>query len=65
MADDLKAIARRTLEEILPNGDVAGLRAVMHPEVVNHEPPAGAPPGLDGMIQAMRWIQGGVLRAAL
>jgi hypothetical protein len=38
MAQDLKAIARRTLEEILPNGDVAGLRAVMHPEVVNHEP---------------------------
>jgi predicted ester cyclase len=59
MADDLKAIARRTLEEIIPNGDVAGLRAVMHPEVVNHEPPAGAPPGLDGMIQAMRWVQGG------
>jgi predicted ester cyclase len=59
MADDLKAVARRTLEEIIPNGDVAGLRAVMHPEVVNHEPPAGAPPGLDGMIQAMRWVQGG------
>jgi predicted ester cyclase len=59
MADDLKAVARRTLEEILPNGDVAGLRAVMHPEVINHEPPAGAPPGLDGMIQAMRWVQQG------
>ena len=59
MAEDLKAIARRTLEEIIPNGDVAGLRAVMHPEVVNHEPPAGAPPGLDGMIQAMRWVKGG------
>jgi predicted ester cyclase len=56
MADDLKAIARRTLEELLPNGDVAGLRAVMHPEVVNHEPPLGAPPGLDGMIQTMRWL---------
>jgi hypothetical protein len=59
MAEDLKAVARRTVEEILPNGDVAGLRAVMHPQVVNHEPPAGAPPGLDGMIQAMRWVQGG------
>ena len=59
MADDLKAIARRTLEEILPNGDVAGLRAVMHPDCVNHEPPPGAPQGLDGMIQAMRWLKGG------
>jgi ketosteroid isomerase-like protein len=45
MAEDLKAVARRTLEEIIPNGDAAGLRAVMHPQVVNHGPPAGAPPG--------------------
>jgi predicted ester cyclase len=59
MAEDLKAVARRTVEEILPNGDVAGLRAVMHPQVVNHGPPAGAPPGLDGMIQAMGWLQQG------
>ena len=59
MADDLGAIARRTLEEILPNGDVDGLRAVMHPEVVNHEPPLGASPGLDGMIQAKLWVKQG------
>jgi predicted ester cyclase len=59
MAEDLKAVARRILEEIIPNGDVAGLRAVMHPEVVNHQPPAGAPPGLDGMIQAMGWVKQG------
>jgi predicted ester cyclase len=59
MAEDLKAVARRILEEIIPNGDVAGLQAVMHPEVVNHEPPAGAPPGLDGILQAVRWVKGG------
>ena len=59
MAEDPKAIARRTLEEILPNGDAAGLRAVMHPQVVNHAPPPGAPPGLDGMVQAMGWLQQG------
>src|SRR5829696_6385965 len=59
MAEDLRAVARRTLEEIIPNGDAAGLRAVMHPQVVNHEPPAGAPPGLDGMIQAMGWVKQG------
>jgi predicted ester cyclase len=59
MAEDLKAVARRILEEIIPNGDVAGLRAVMHPEVVNHASPPDAPPGLDGMIQAMRWVKGG------
>ena len=59
MAEDLKAVARRTLEEILPNGDVAGLRAVMHPEVVNHGTPPDMPPGLDGLIQGMRWLNGG------
>jgi len=59
MAEDLKAVARRILEEIIPNGDVTGLQAVMHPDVVNHEPPAGAPPGLDGIIQAVRWVKGG------
>jgi predicted ester cyclase len=56
MASDLKAIARRTLEEIFPTGDVAALAEVVHPEVVNHEAPPGAPPGLDGMIQTMRWL---------
>ena len=56
MASDLKAIARRTLEEIFPTGDVAALAQVVHPEVVNHEAPPGAPRGLDGMIQTMRWL---------
>jgi hypothetical protein len=65
MAEDLKAVARRIFEEIIPNGDVAGLRAVAHPEVVNHGTPPDAPPGLDGNIQGMRWLNGGVLRAAL
>jgi predicted ester cyclase len=59
MAEDLKAIARRTLEEILPNGDVDGLRAVIHPDCVNHDPPPGAPAGRDGMIQAMGWLKRG------
>jgi predicted ester cyclase len=59
MAEDLKAIARRTLEEILPNGDVDGFRALIHPDCVNHDPPPGAPPGPDGMIEAMGWLKGG------
>jgi len=59
MAEDLKAVARRIFEEIIPNGDVAGLQAVVHPEVVNHGTPPDAPPGLDGNIQGMRWLNGG------
>jgi predicted ester cyclase len=56
MAEDLKAIARRTTEEIFPNGDAVALAAVVHHDVVNHEAPPGVPQGLDGMTQTMLWL---------
>jgi predicted ester cyclase len=31
----------------------------VHPEVVNHGTPPDMPPGLDGLIQGMRWLNGG------
>ena len=52
----IKAAARRTLEEIFPAGDVAGLAEVVHPNVVNHEAPPGAPQGLEGMTSSMRML---------
>src|SRR6266508_1186969 len=56
--DGIKATARRTLEEIFPNGDVAALAEVVHPDVVNHEAPPGAPQGLDGMTKTMLRLYG-------
>jgi predicted ester cyclase len=53
----IKAAARRTLEEIFPNGDADGLAEVVHPDCVNHEAPPGAPQGLGGMTQSMRMLQ--------
>jgi predicted ester cyclase len=52
----IKAAARRTLEEIFPNGDQAGLAEVVHQDCVSHEAPPGAPQGLDGMAQSMRML---------
>lgn len=52
-ARDLKAIVRRTWEEIWPNGDVNGLLEVVHPETVNHETPPGFSAGLDGLQRIM------------
>ena len=52
----IKAAARRTLEEIFPAGDAAGLAEVVHPNVVNHEAPPGMPQGLDGMTSSMRML---------
>jgi predicted ester cyclase len=60
MSQDIEAIraaARRTLEEIFPAGDAAGLAEVVHPNVVNHEAPPGAPQGLEGMTSSMRMLE--------
>lgn len=57
ISQDIKAIARRTLEEIFPRGDVAALTEVVHPNFVDHDGPPGAPPGLEGMIWSMRLLQ--------
>jgi predicted ester cyclase len=57
MSQDIKAAARRTLEEIFPNGDVAALAEVVHPDCVNHEAPPGAPQGLEGMTQNMLMLK--------
>jgi predicted ester cyclase len=57
ISQDIKAIARRTLEEIFPRGDVAALAEVVHPNFVDHDGPPGAPQGLDGMAWSMRMLQ--------
>src|SRR4030081_1818370 len=56
MLEDIQAKARRTLEEIFPNADVAGLADVVDPDCVNHEAPPGVPQGLEGMQQVMLWL---------
>ena len=57
ISQDIKAIARRTLEEIFPGGDVAALAEVVHPNLVDHDGPPGAPPGLDSMAWSMGMLQ--------
>jgi predicted ester cyclase len=56
MLEDIQAKARRTLEEIFPRADVAALADVIHPECFNHEAPAGAPQGVEGMQQLVLWL---------
>jgi predicted ester cyclase len=52
----IKSAACRTLEEIFPTVDEAGLAEVVHPDCVNHDAPPGAPQGLEGMTQSMRML---------
>ena len=57
ISQDIKAIARRTLEEIFPGGDVVALAEVIHPNFVDHDGPPGTPQGLEGMAWSMRMLQ--------
>ncbi len=50
------ATARRVLEEIFPAADEAALAEVISPEFVNHEAPAGTPPGPAGTTMFMRLL---------
>jgi predicted ester cyclase len=56
MSEDLKTITRRTLEEILPSCDVAGLAEVTDVDVVSHGARPGEPTGLAGVQQTMLWL---------
>ena len=48
-----KTLARRVLEEIFPANDVNALRQVISDDFVNHEAPAGTPPGLGAITMFM------------
>jgi predicted ester cyclase len=50
------ATARRVLEEIFPAADEAALVDVISPEFINHEAPAGTPPGPAGITMFMRML---------
>lgn len=56
MSEDLKAIARRTWEEIFPACDVDGLAEVTDANVVSHGARPGEPGGLEGVTQTMFWL---------
>jgi predicted ester cyclase len=54
--DQLKAAARRVLEEIFPSNDEAALREVVTEDFVNHEAPPGVPPGPDSVTFYMQLL---------
>ena len=51
-----KAVARRVLEEIFPANDVDALCDAVDEEFVNHEAPAGTPPGLGAITMYMTML---------
>jgi predicted ester cyclase len=59
VSQDLKATARRTLEQIVAGGDLAALAQVLHPNLIDHNRPPGAPPGREGMAWSMGLVHAG------
>ena len=63
--EENKKVARRVLEQIFPANDEGALREVISDQCVNHEAPAGTPPGsgaiamfmdmLDRAFSEQRW----------
>ncbi len=63
MTADAKAHARRfytTLEEAIRTGDVALLDAVLHPDVVDHNPDPDMPQGREGIKAAFAGLRAGL-----
>ena len=56
MSEDLKAIARRTWEEIFPACDVVGLAEVIDVDGISHGARLGEPAGLAGVERTMLWL---------
>jgi ketosteroid isomerase-like protein len=54
--DEMKAAARRVLEEIFPSNDEPALRQGLTEDFVNHEAPPGVPPGPESAISFMRLL---------
>lgn len=55
-SNDIKAAARRVLEEIFPADDEAALAEAIGESFVNHEAPPGTPPGLGGIAYYMHML---------
>ena len=53
---DIKAAARRVLEKIFPADDETVLAEVISGDFVNHEAPAGTPPGLGSVTYYMHLL---------
>jgi predicted ester cyclase len=53
---EIKAAARRVLEEIFPADDEAALAEVISEDFINHEAPDGTPPGLGSVTYYMHLL---------
>ncbi len=54
-----KAVVRRLLEEVFPAADLAALDELVAPDLVDHSPVPGQPPGVEGVRHVLRGLHAG------
>ncbi len=54
-----KAVVRRLLEEVFPAADLAALDGLVAPDLVDHSPVPGQPPGVEGVRHVLRGLHAG------
>ena len=55
-AQNLKQLTRKVWEEVLPSGDFAAVRALIHPDCVSHDLPPGMPQGPEGVVRTIAML---------
>lgn len=55
-----KQLVRRLFEEVFPAADLDALRTLVAPDVVDHDPVPGQPPGVDGIASVVSALHAGV-----
>ena len=57
MSNENKQIARRMLDELFEQGNLAATDELLHPEFVNHEAPPTNEQGRQGLIETVSWLR--------
>ena len=67
VAEGNKEIARRVLEELFEQGNLAAADELIHPDFINHEAPPDNPQGPEGLKETVSWLRGlwGPMRAEI
>lgn len=53
-----KALIRRVFEDVIPAGDAAGMRELVTPDFLDHDPLPGQPPGAAGAAYVVATMHG-------
>lgn len=54
--DANKTLIRRLFEEVLPAGEPSAVRDLVAPEIIDHDPMPGQPPGAEGIEHVVRTL---------